>query len=179
MDLLAATGNDGRLYLLDGTSLGGSDHKTPLFVSRNSPRLAAGPALATREADGTARSSRRQPQASGGLEAGPTVPSSPAGSSAFKLSDQGGKVALEPGWASRDVASRLAPIVVNGMVFATASGESTVRHHSRPPNARSAPHPPFSTRSTGLREKRVVERQDNHVVHAFWIVVGRRTGVLW
>ena len=32
-DLLAATGNDGRLYLLDGTSLGGSDHKTPLFVS--------------------------------------------------------------------------------------------------------------------------------------------------
>ena len=31
-DYLAVTGNDGRLYLLDGAALGGGDHKTPLYV---------------------------------------------------------------------------------------------------------------------------------------------------
>ena len=32
-ELIAAAGNDGRLYLLDGKSVGGGDHKTPLFVT--------------------------------------------------------------------------------------------------------------------------------------------------
>jgi hypothetical protein len=32
-ELIAATANDGRLYLLDAASLGGSDHKTPLVAT--------------------------------------------------------------------------------------------------------------------------------------------------
>ena len=123
-DLLAATGNDGRLYLLDGTSLGGSDHKTPLFVSPKFSKAGAGTALATWEADGTrwilATAAGGPPAALKLASNGPVVS---GGVVAFKLSDQGGKVALEPGWASRDMTSPLAPIVVNGMVFATASGE--------------------------------------------------------
>ena len=34
-DYVAAAGNDGKLYLLDGKSVGGGDHKTALFVTPN------------------------------------------------------------------------------------------------------------------------------------------------
>ena len=36
-DLVVVTANDGRIYLLDGASLGGSDHKTPLHVTASTP----------------------------------------------------------------------------------------------------------------------------------------------
>ena len=36
-DYLAVTASDGRLYLLDGAALGGSDHKTPLYVTALAP----------------------------------------------------------------------------------------------------------------------------------------------
>lgn len=42
---------------------------------------------------------------------------------ALKLVERGGGFALEPGWVSRDLVSPLAPIVVNGVVFALSSGE--------------------------------------------------------
>jgi outer membrane protein assembly factor BamB len=41
---------------------------------------------------------------------------------AFKVVDQGGKPSLQPGWVSREIAAPLPPIVVNGFVFAVASG---------------------------------------------------------
>ena len=41
-DLVAAAGNDGRLYLLDGASLGGADHKTPLHVTAKYTAAGAG-----------------------------------------------------------------------------------------------------------------------------------------
>ena len=84
----------------------------------------AGTALATWEADGTrwvlataagAPASSLKFASNGPVVAGAVV--------AFKLVDQGGKPALEPAWSSRDMTSPLAPIVVNGMVFAVSSGE--------------------------------------------------------
>jgi len=42
---------------------------------------------------------------------------------ALKLVSRGGGFALEPGWVSRDLVSPLAPVVVNGVVFALSSGE--------------------------------------------------------
>jgi len=53
-DLVAATANDGRLYLLDAKSLGGSDHKAPLAVTAKFTDAGAGTALATFE-DGSGR----------------------------------------------------------------------------------------------------------------------------
>ncbi len=41
---------------------------------------------------------------------------------AFKVVDQGGKPTLQPGWVSRDIASPLPPIVINGVVFAAGVG---------------------------------------------------------
>jgi outer membrane protein assembly factor BamB len=43
---------------------------------------------------------------------------------AFKVVEAGGKIALEQAWASREMASLAPPIVVNGVVFALASGSA-------------------------------------------------------
>ncbi len=104
-DLIAATASDGQVYLLDGSALGGSDHKTPLFVSQKG--AAGSGALATWD-DGTTRWIL-----------------APAHDSivAFKVVDQDGKISLEQGWQSSAVKSPLAPIVVNGMVMAASGSD--------------------------------------------------------
>jgi hypothetical protein len=119
-DLVAATANDGRLYLLDGASLGGSDHKTPLAVSG---RFGATGGLATFE-DGGARYVIATASGAAGDVKFTANGLAPNGRVvAFKVEEAGGKVSLTPAWQSRDIPSPLAPIVVNGMVFAVASGE--------------------------------------------------------
>lgn len=123
-DLVAATANDGRMYLLDGASLGGADHKTPLHVTPKYTAGGAGAGLATWESEGTRwilAPVSGAPQA--GLKFAPNGPTPSGGIVAFKVVEQGGKPTLEPGWASRNLTSPLAPIVVNGMVFAASSGE--------------------------------------------------------
>lgn len=107
-DLIAAASSDGKLYLLDSASLGGADHKTPLFAS--AAGTAAASALATWD-DGTTR----------WLLASSTGPR--GGIVALKFADAGGKPSLTPGWQSRELVSPLAPIVVNGLVMAASSGE--------------------------------------------------------
>lgn len=42
---------------------------------------------------------------------------------AWKLGEEGGKLALLPGWASRDLVAPLTPTIINGVVIATSSGE--------------------------------------------------------
>ena len=106
-DLIAVGTSEGKLYLLDATSLGGSDHKSPMFVSQGTGNTGAATALATWD-DGTTRWVL--------APTGNTI-------AAFKVVEQGGKFSLEAGWQSRDLASPLAPIVVNGMVMAASSGE--------------------------------------------------------
>jgi hypothetical protein len=128
-DLIAVAASDGRLYLLDSASLGGADHKTPLFVTpkytgADAAGVGAGGALATWD-DGTTRWILAPVTGA----ADPAVKfaateAAPHGSIvAFKLVDQGGKISLEPGWQSRDLVSPLAPIVVNGIVMAASGGE--------------------------------------------------------
>jgi hypothetical protein len=119
-DLLAVSGNDGRLYLLDGSSL-----KTPLHVTPKYSNAGATGGLATWEADG--KRWILAPAVGAGQPAmkfsgnGPVTNGSIV---AFTIVDQGGKLSLEPAWASRDLTSPLAPLVFNGVVFAASSGES-------------------------------------------------------
>lgn len=126
-DLVAVSGNDGRLYLLEGgASIGGADHKTPLYVTPKYTTAGNGAGLATWEQDGTRW---LLAPVSGAVPSGITFTSNgaaPRGSIvAFRLADRDGKFTLEPAWQSRDLLSPLAPIVVNGMVFAAESGEYT------------------------------------------------------
>jgi len=44
----------------------------------------------------------------------------------FKVADEGGKLALQPAWTSRDIASPLPPLVVNGVLFVASSGTKAV-----------------------------------------------------
>ena len=118
---------DGRLYLLDGASLGGTDHNTPLFRSSVFAGAQSQPALATwEEADGTRwvlvsssgaiNAETRFPQTNGSVTNGSVL--------AFKVVDRGGLPALQPAWSSRDINNPVSPIVVNGVVFALAAGSA-------------------------------------------------------
>jgi outer membrane protein assembly factor BamB len=106
-DVLAITATDGRLFLLDPRALGGSDHRTPLHVTPASGTGGSSPGLATWE-DGTTRWIL--------AAAGERVV-------AFKASGDGDTLSVERAWESRPLAAPLAPIIVNGVVFAAASGE--------------------------------------------------------
>jgi outer membrane protein assembly factor BamB len=122
-DLIAATANDGRLYLLDATSLGGIEHNTPLAATAKFTDAGAGTALATFE-DGSGRWIFVTASGTTGDAKFAQNGAAPNGRVvAFKMVDDNGKVSLEPAWQSADLTSPLAPIVVDGMVFAVSSGE--------------------------------------------------------
>ena len=128
-DLIVAANADGRLYVLDAASLGGPDHRTP--VSTTMPYSTAANeftvgALATAEnADGT----RWVYAAAGGSPGTATAFAQTNGAvtngavAAYKIVDQSGAPSLQPAWISRDMLSPAPPTVVNGVVFAIASGE--------------------------------------------------------
>jgi hypothetical protein len=127
-DLVVAANADGRLYVLDSTSIGGTDHKTP--VSRSTPVIGGTPetvGLATwQDAAGTrwllatsggpARADTKFAMNNGAVSKGALI--------AFTVVDENGVPSLAPQWASRDLVSPVTPAVVNGVVFALASGES-------------------------------------------------------
>jgi len=107
-DLIVAGGKDGRLYILDAGSLGGTDHHTPLFVtSNNGTDFPSGAFASWQDSEGTRWF---------------LAPTSNAIAS-FRLVEQNGLPALQQGWTSREMISPLPPIVINGVVFALSSGE--------------------------------------------------------
>ena len=103
--MVAAATRDGRVLILDAASLGGANHATPLVAS---PSLGAGfapDALSTWESQGT----RWLLAPNNGI-------------TAYRVVEQSGALSLEHGWTSRTLAAPTAPIIVNGVVFAAASG---------------------------------------------------------
>ncbi len=44
---------------------------------------------------------------------------------AYKVGEEGGKIALQEGWSSKEMVSPAAPIVVNGVVFVLSSGSAS------------------------------------------------------
>jgi hypothetical protein len=105
-ELVAVANKDGHLYLLDGANLGGSDHKTPLASAQ----------IANSATDAGALASWVDPSGTRWV----LVPAS-NGIAAFKVVDRGGKPTLQSGWVSPNIASPIAPIVINGVVI-TAAG---------------------------------------------------------
>jgi outer membrane protein assembly factor BamB len=134
-ELVAGGGKEGVLYLLDAKSLGGADHKTPLFCSpkyANEELNLAGRgfwgALATWQDPSGTRwlyAPAEGPQASGSPEFKRIDGPAPSGSiMAFRVEEEG-KVKLTPAWRSRDMAIPEPPIVANGVVYALSNGENT------------------------------------------------------
>jgi len=135
-ELVAGAGKEGVIFLLDAKSLGGADHRTPLFRS---------PLYANDDADFASRgfwgamAAYADSKNSTWLLApawGPPAAEAPAfpltngpapGGSimAFKLDEKAGKPVLVPAWRSRNMEVPEPPIVANGVVFAVSSGENT------------------------------------------------------
>ena len=137
--LVAGAGKEGVLYLLDGKSLGGADHQTPLLRSlryTNEEVNLAGRgfwgALASWE-DKSARwiyAPAWGPQASGTPEFSTTYGPTPDGSiMAFRVIEKEGKPVLEPVWRSRNLQVPEPPIVANGVVYALSNGENVQSIH--------------------------------------------------
>jgi hypothetical protein len=125
--LIAATTRDGRVHLLEGANLGGADHRTPLYTTpafakaadfvpgalaswqdRSGTRWVLAPTVGPLAADAGFATN-------GTVTKGAVV--------AWKVVEQNGVPTLQPGWASRDLVSPLPPTIINGVVFATSSGE--------------------------------------------------------
>ena len=135
-ELMAASGKECRVYLLDPKSLGGPDHqtplyKTPLFCNEEVDFQDAGSwgAMSTWEDSagvrwvlapfwGPAHSQAKFPIMN-------TPPTKDGGVAAFKVEDKSGKPELTPAWISRDMKRGEPVIVANGMVFGYGSGEET------------------------------------------------------
>jgi outer membrane protein assembly factor BamB len=121
-NLIATTGKDGRVYLLDAALVGGADHKT--FLSRSNV-LSDG---ATAERGISGLSSWEDDQQNRWVLASVWGPSGIAGSPngaivAFKLDDAGGQPELKQAWTSRDLNSPVPPAVAGGVVFALGAGD--------------------------------------------------------
>lgn len=132
-ELIATAGKDGRLYLLDANSLGGEDHKTPLFQTApisvgngNSPEHGIWGSLSSWEAtDGTRyvlapvwgplHPDLKSPITNGDAPNGSIV--------AFKVEEQQGQLMLIPAWVSRDMSSPAPPVIAEGVVFALSNGQ--------------------------------------------------------
>jgi hypothetical protein len=142
-EIVAAATRDGRVVLLDAASLGGANHSTPLFISKTV--LGAGAtvgadALAAWQESGAAPAGAgapAQPAAPGASwilvpVAGRTAAGGPSSNGAvtngavmaLKLTGDAGALSLAPGWVSHDLTSPATPLVVNGVVFALATGVS-------------------------------------------------------
>jgi hypothetical protein len=132
-DLVVASGKEGRYFLLDSKSLGGSNHETPAFRSElisnknvNFQTEGTWGSLASWEGkDGT-----RWVLGPTGGDAAVKIPVSygatpHGGIIAFKLKEKGGNPELEPAWLSRDMITAEPPVVMNGVVFVLAGGEFT------------------------------------------------------
>lgn len=134
-ELVAAAGKEGLIYLIDSKSMGGADHRTPLFRSplyTNEDVDFAGRgfwgAFATWEDSKGTRwlcAPAWGPPHSKAPQFPQTWGDAPNGSiMAFKVGEKEGRIVLTPGWMSRDMAVPEPPIVINGVVFAVSSGEN-------------------------------------------------------
>jgi putative pyrroloquinoline-quinone binding quinoprotein len=135
-DLVVAANKDGRLYVLDSASLGGSDHKTPLHKSSQISATpddttgvatwqdAAGTRWIVATTSGSVHADTKVPMANGAIKAGTLV--------AFTVVDQNDAPTLQPQWTSRDLNAPVTPAIVNGVVFALASGDAKGRGRGTP-----------------------------------------------
>lgn len=126
-DLVVSAGVDGRLYVLDSQSIGGSDHKTPLSqtVPLTSANGSVWGGLSTWEDAGGTRwvAAPVWGALNPALKPSVTNGATPNGAVvAFKLDEQNGAPVLVPAWVSRDLRSPVPPVITSGVVFALSTG---------------------------------------------------------
>jgi outer membrane protein assembly factor BamB len=134
-ELIAASGKECRLYLLDPESAGGENHQTPAYKTSlfcneevDFQDMGSWGALSSWEDPsgtrwvlapfwGPVHSQAKFPLSYGPVKEG--------GVAAFKLVERGGKLEFAPAWVSRDMKRGEPVLIVNGMVIGYGSGEET------------------------------------------------------
>lgn len=124
-----------RLYFMDTESIGGDDHRTPVYrtplICNEIVDFAEagiwGSLANWKDPKGTQwvltpfwgpkHSKFKAPIENGVVKKGAIA--------AFKVVTRNGKVVLDPAWISRDMDQAEPPIVANGLIFAYGSGENT------------------------------------------------------
>ena len=132
-DLIVAGGKEGRLFLLDSQSLGGANHRTPLYrtplICNDETDFAGfgiwGGVASWEDSKGTRwvlapvwgplTKEVKFPVTNGDAPHGSIV--------AFKVEEKDGKTVLSAAWVSRDMIIPAPPVIANGVVFALSSGE--------------------------------------------------------
>jgi hypothetical protein len=134
-ELMVDAGKECRVYLMDTSSIGGDDHRTPLFTtpllcnedvnfasagiwgSMASWQDSKGNRWVLTPIWGAKHSKFSAPIEYGEVKNGAIV--------AFKVEEKGGKYQLTPAWISRDINRAEPPVIANGIVFAYGNGEDT------------------------------------------------------
>jgi outer membrane protein assembly factor BamB len=114
--LLAAGSTNGQVHLLDTANLA-----QPLAVTTAGKGSWAPGALSSWQDQNGVRWILAAVE--GALPPGFSGPAMEGAIVAWKVVEKGGVFSLLPGWASRSLAAPLAPTIINGVVFALASGE--------------------------------------------------------
>jgi len=138
-ELMVDAGKECRIYLMDTKSIGGDDHRTPLYRSPqicnedyNSASQGIWGSMATWEdAQGTRwvltpiwgppHSAFKAPVDYGEVNDGAIV--------AFRLEDKTGTLTLEPAWLSQNMNRAEPPVIADGIVFAYGNGEDTTQSY--------------------------------------------------
>ena len=135
-ELIAASGKECRLFLLDPKSAGGTDHQTPLFRSPlfcneevDFQDMGSWGALSTWEGDDGTRWvlapfwGPKHSQFKFPIEHKPLAKE--GGVAAFRIEERDGQPVAVPAWVSRDMHRGEPVLIANGMVFGYGSGEET------------------------------------------------------
>jgi len=134
-ELVAGSGKEGVIYLLNAKSMGGDDHRSPLFRSPlytnedvNFYGRGFWGALSTWENSAGTRwlyAPAWGPPASTAPKFPVSYGDAPAGSvMAFKVEVKEDKPVLAPAWMSKNMSLPEPVVIANGMVFAISSGEN-------------------------------------------------------
>jgi outer membrane protein assembly factor BamB len=121
--MVAATSKDGRMHVVDTAAMSKAGVRSaPYSVASDfipgalsTWQDAAGTRWILAPTAGQVAADAKFSASNGAVTNGAVV--------AWKLVEQNGAAALEPGWVSRDLVSPLPPLVINGVVFAVSSGE--------------------------------------------------------
>jgi competence ComEA-like helix-hairpin-helix protein len=114
-DVVVSADREGRLVLLDGSALGGGDHRTPLTRTQSVGTVRG--AFASWEDPETGTRWIYAPVWA-------STKTSKGAIAAFKLDDRNNRLALSLEWTSRDMIAPVAPVIANGLVFALSAGDA-------------------------------------------------------
>ncbi|MEP7272830.1 MAG: pyrrolo-quinoline quinone [Acidobacteriota bacterium] len=134
-ELMVDAGKECRVYLTDTESIGGDDHRTPLYrtplICNEEVNFASAGIWGSMASWADTRGNRwvltpfwgaKHSTFKAPIEYGPVKNGAIA---AFKVVEKAGKWELAPAWVSRDMNHAEPPVIANGVVFAYGNGEDT------------------------------------------------------